>query len=212
MKNKITIIALLMLFTSGIYCQSIGLGLRYGIGLNSVSGNDAGGTSTLVSPLNLGLISEIGLHNNFAIQPELFITQKGLKSDVNGNSIDYNHTFLGLNVLPKIMFGNDLLEVYGLLGAGYSIQLSAKASSQGVTIDIDNVLSQSGSGFYTKKSDLAIIFGTGLGIKIPSGIITIDTRYSKSIGSAYLSNKSNESVDITFNQVGINLGYIQSIK
>lgn len=75
--KKITLILAFVAITIGASAQmTLGLGARYGIGLNSVStspSSDANKTS--ISAINAALLAEFGFHKNFAIQPELFFQQ-----------------------------------------------------------------------------------------------------------------------------------------
>jgi hypothetical protein len=148
----------------------------------------------LISAINAALLAEFGFHKNFAIQPELFFQQNGFKNEVGSLSATAKMNYLGLNVLPKVKFGNDKIEGFAMLGAGLGMKMSA--SLEGVDFS-ENVQSM----------NMSLIFGGGAAYKLSSGKIFIDGRYN--LG---LSNAAKSGGEVKLNQIGINVGYIHTLK
>jgi|688.fasta_scaffold184914_2 hypothetical protein len=190
MKKTILTIAISAM-TLGAFAQTtLGIGARYGVGINSVSGAGTEATESSISPLNAAIIAEIGLHKNFAIQPELAYATKGFKLLTE----TANASYLGLNVLPKAKFGNDKIEGFVMAGIGFGMNMSAKIGDQDIKEDI-------------KSTDMTGIFGAGAAYKLTSGKIFLDARYN--LG---LTNTSKVSGgELKMNQIGINIGYIHNI-
>ena len=179
--------------------SQVGLGIRYGIGINSASVSEGTNpTTSIMTPLNAALIAEIKLHKIFAIQPELAITQKGFSSPSGSSTLDAIFTYLGFNVLPKLKLGNDQLEGFLMVGPGINFKISAKASFNGRSEDISDV----------NELDLSGIFGVGGAYKLSSGKIFIDARYNMPFIKANTDNSG--PIEIKLNQIGVNAGYIHN--
>jgi hypothetical protein len=189
--KKITLILAFVAMTIGASAQmTLGLGARYGVGINSVSGTSTTATSS-ISPLNAAIIAELGLHKNFAIQPELSYITKGSKEGTETANVSY----LGLNVLPKAKFGNDKIEGFVMAGIGFGMNISAKLG--------DNDIKE-----FVKSTDLSGVFGAGAAYKLTSGKIFLDARYN--LGLANASKISG--LETKMSQIGINVGYIHTLK
>jgi hypothetical protein len=178
--------------------KGLGLGLRYGIGSNTITSSNTGGISlsSLISPLNFGFILEGNISDNFAIQPELQYIQKGFTMSSGGISVDAKFNYLGLNILPKLKFGNENIEAALFAGPSLNANLSAKASANGQSEDIPDA-----GGL-----DLGAIFGVGIANKFKSGKLFFDIRYN--LGLSDISTESPQISTDKLNQLGINIGYI----
>jgi hypothetical protein len=190
MKKTILTIAISAM-TLGAFAQTtLGIGARYGVGINSISGTGSQGAESSISALNAAIIGEVGLHKNFAIQPELSYTTKGYKFLTETANVSY----FGLNVLPKAKFGNDQIEGFVMAGIGFGMNISAKWGD----LDIKE---------NTESLDLSGIFGAGAAYKLTSGKIFLDARYN--LGLANASKAAGQ--DLKMSQIGINVGYIHNI-
>jgi hypothetical protein len=189
--KKITLILAFVALTIGASAQmKLGVGARYGVGINSISGTGTETSESSISPINAAILAELGLHKNFAIQPELSYITKGYKFGTATANISY----LGLNVLPKAKFGNDKIEGFVMAGIGFGMNLSAKWGEEDVKPN-------------TQSLDLSGILGAGSAYKLTSGKIFLDARYN--LGLANASKVTGQ--DIKMSQIGINVGYIHNI-
>jgi hypothetical protein len=170
------------------------LGLRYGIGINSISSELSNpNANSRVSVLNTAAILENGISEVFALQAELGLSDKGYSS----SQVDYSYKYLGLNVLPKVRFGNDMIEGFGFLGAGIYMNLSASETANGQSVDMDNVSGMNLSG----------IIGGGAAYKLSTGKLFFDARYNMGLSNTYSGSGSGS---INVNQIGISIGYLHN--
>jgi len=185
--------------TSG---KGIGFGIRYGIASNTISSNNTGGVnvSALFTPINVGFIFEGNLSDNFAIQPEMQYVQKGFSASGFGASYDAKLTYFGLNILPKLKFGNENFEASFFGGPTVNVNLDAKVYANGQSA----TLPEAGG------LDMGATLGLGLANKFKSGKFFFDFRYN--IGLSDISTESPQSSTDKLNQLGINIGYIFKIK
>lgn len=200
--KKITLLLVVVLLTTNIFAQDMGIGLRYGIGLNSASVSTGTNPSTSsISAVNAALIFEKGFSSLFAIQPELQYMSKGFGQDASGGGTTItttsNFSYLGLNILPKVRFGNEQIEAFVLAGPSVNMKMSATMSVLGVSADIPNV----------ESLDLSAVLGGGVGYKMASGKIFLDVRYNMALTKV----NSTGSQDVKLNQIGINVGYIHNL-
>jgi hypothetical protein len=195
MKKITLIIALSAILISSSNAQDgLALGLRYGIGINSIASDPSDpSASSRVSLLNIAAIAEKGISEIFAMQAELGLSDKGYSV----SSIDNSYKYLGLNVLPKVRFGNDMIEGFGFLGLGIDMNLSASLSANGQSMDIPNVSGMNLSG----------IVGGGAAYKLSSGKLFFDARYNMGLSNTYSGSGSGS---IKVNQIGINVGYLHN--
>ena len=80
--------------------------------------------------MNTAAILEKGISEIFALQAELGLSDKGFSL----SQVDYSYKYLGINVLPKVRFGNDMIEGFGFLGSKRFIFVKANSLSCGVEI------------------------------------------------------------------------------
>jgi hypothetical protein len=189
---------LFVLFTILVYHSNaqngLALGLRYGIGINSISSEPSNpNANSRVSIMNTAAILEKGISEIFALQAELGLSDKGFSL----SQVDYGYKYLGLNVLPKVRFGNDMIEGFGFFGLGIDMNLSASASANGQSMDMDNVSGMNLSG----------IVGGGAAYKLSTGKFFFDARYNMGLSNTYSGSGSGS---IKVNQIGINIGYLHN--
>ncbi len=184
---------------NGLQAQTtFGLGARFGVGLGTASTSNTTGItlSTLTTFTNAAVIAELGLSKLFAIQPELQFLSKGVSQTFIGRSADATFNYLGLNVLPKVRFGNETIEGFVMAGPSANLKLSANLSTAGQSIEITD-----GASF-----DFSAIFGLGAAYKFTGNDkIFIDVRNNLGLLKA-----NTTGTDVTLNQLAFNLGYIRT--
>ena len=146
-----------------------------------------------------GLVSEFGLHENFALQTELNYTTKGFKLD---ESFDLNlfdipvpigataitrFNYLELPVLAKAKFGNEVVEGYLYAGPTLGYATNGRLTTRAkvfiefdlfdTPIDLDNI------GY--ERFELAGTVGGGVAFKTGSGKIFLDGRYNHGFTEVY---------------------------
>lgn len=191
--KKIALFFTLTILSTSIFSQKLGIGLRYGIGLNTITTDPATpNTSTLMSPFNAAAVAEVGLLGLLNFQPELGICTMGASQ----GGTDIKITYMTVNVLPKIGFGFSKIGIFGLLGPSFNSKMSATTTTAGISSDIPNVAS----------SNFSLIAGVGGSYKMGRGKIFVDARYN--IG---LMNASDGGGNFKLNQTAINIGYMFKI-
>lgn len=96
---------LLLLASTGIasaaHAQGARLGLKAGASLTSFVGKDAFDDFTYKFGAHGGLVAEIGITDNFAIQPEVLFSMKGTQDD-NDSDNRINQNYIDVPVLFKV--------------------------------------------------------------------------------------------------------------
>ena len=170
MKNLLrTFILFVMAFSiTYVYAQSVNFGVRAGINLANVEVEGFGVSSSadLRVGVVLGAFADIGISENFSVQPELQFIQKGFKNNDNDDKLLLN--YLEVPVLAKYSFGAGATRGFVQAGPSFGFALSSNAESGGVKEDID--FDQDG----VKRGDVGLTFGAG----VDFGAIFIDFRYT----------------------------------
>jgi hypothetical protein len=104
--------------------QTFSLGAKVGYNWNSVSAPSFNGTLNFknMTNTNFGLVAQIGLTDNFSIQPELNYAQKGFRLNETKDLTLYNVPIpLGVNVVTAIKYVDmPVLAKYKFRGQGAS--------------------------------------------------------------------------------------------
>jgi hypothetical protein len=182
--------------------KHVGIGMRYGLGINTISSNNTGGvfTATLASLLNFGFMIEGDITKKFSIQPEMQFVQKGFSAtSMGGTTINARFNYLGFNLLPKLKFGNDEIELFFLTGPSLNFNLSANASDGNRTAEIQDVAG----------SEFGVIFGGGLASGTKAGKFFFDVRYN--LGLSDISDETPKTSTDKLNQLAISIGYIFNV-
>lgn len=232
MKNfvKTTTLALAFFFASFAQAQTFSLGVKTGVQSANINApNFIEDLSIIpdfraITTANFGLVSEIGLHKNFAIQPELVYTTKGTKLnenfDVNlfevpiplGVTAVSKFHYLEMPLLAKAKFGNETANFYVVAGPTIGYALNGKLETRAkVLVEID---------LYDTPIDLSDINyqrweigGTaGLGVSVNTGggsQLFLDARYTHGFSQPYDIPIVSEKVQ--HRNIGLNLGFMLPI-
>lgn len=174
--------------------QGISLGLKGGVNMSNIVGSGYSGTK-LNTGFSAGGYLTLSLLPSFAIQPEIYYTQKGWKESgtLFGSAYEGKSrlNYLEIPVLAKFSFGV-LVKPYFVAGPAFATLLSAPAEvtigGTTVTGDIDGVL---------KKSDLGLVLGAGVTTPIK---LSLEARYT--LG---LSSIDDSGLDVTMKNSNISL-------
>ena len=203
MSKRMTIIFTLGLLVSisTVYAQGITGGLKAGMNIANLHGDDVEG---------FGYESKMGfcaggfitfkVANIVAIQPEVLYTQKGTKWEevFMGGTWNINLNYLEIPVLFKVIMPiQGMIKPHLFVGPYFAYNLTAKwkivYNGQSEEIDVDEEI---------KDGDFGAVFGGGIDFGLPAGKIVFDARYS--LG---LTTIDEEGSDVKNNVFSFMLGY-----
>jgi hypothetical protein len=169
--KKVMALMLLLGMGSLALAQLLPVGLKGGLNMATITGNDAKGAITYPGVV-VGCYCTIGLLPSVAIQPEILYSQKGWKvSDFFGvpGIGKFRIDYIEISLLAKLSFGV-IVRPYILVGTYFSnrIRTSWESASGGNDFygSLDN---------YVKRYDRGIILGAG----VPTPIkLSFEVRYS----------------------------------
>ena len=175
------LVAMFVVFASH---AQINLGIKGGLNLYKISIDDSDKTD-MKPGMHIGLLSHIHVTENFALQPEIYYSAQGAKSEFDGDERTTNLNYVNVPLLFQYMFDNGFrLQAGPQLG----ILTAAKFKEGGNSTDV-------------KGSFNSLEFGIPLGVGYvsPSGF-GIDARYN--LG---LSNISENDMAKAYNR-GVQVG------
>ena len=173
-----------------------------------------------IATFNVGIVSEIGLHKNFAIQPELNYVRKGFKLYETMNVNLFNTTipigatalsrfdYVEMPLLAKAQFGNESAAFYLLAGptVGYAIngKLITRANFL-VELDLfDTPIDLDAVGY--ERWELGGMAGAGVSFGMGHGSrLFFDVRYSHGFSQPYDIPVVHQRVQ--HNSIGLNVGF-----
>ena len=173
-----------------------------------------------ITTFNIGVVSEIGLHENFAIQPELAFTQKGFKikegMDLSLFGVQLpvgvvavsKFNYLEMPLLAKAKFGNEKSKFYLLAGPTFGYAMNGKLDTRAkvlvethlfeTPIDLDAV------GY--ERWEVGGMAGAGVSIGTGNGSqLFFDVRYTHGFTQPYDIPVVRERVQ--HNSLGVNIGF-----
>ena len=189
----------LLVTISTTYAQGITGGLKAGMNIANVHGDDVIGPyyESKMGFCAGGFIT-FKVANIIAIQPEILYTQKGTKweEEFVGETwkITYNFNYLEIPVLLKVIMPiQGMIKPHLFVGPYFAYNLTAKVKTRYNGLDFDEVI---------KDSDFGAVFGGGIDFGLPAGKIVFDARYS--LG---LTTIDEEGPDVKNNVFSFMLGY-----
>ncbi len=251
MKTRTTLlIATLVVMTISASAQYGSKGSSSGFSLGAKSGlNLAWVTAEIPDRLNrvpatglqIGAVANIGVNENFSIQPELLFSQKGYKTKDDGTIPDMSWSskfiknYIEVPVMAKVTFGNDNSGARVYLNAGPYIgiwasgKMKSRYSYEGDSdteielIDPDDFRMEDGESIAYNRVDFGLSFGGGVAIAAGPGNLILDVRYNiglsdqmrfddKSQWKDLYKELTGESYKNTANRaVGLSVGYAFSL-
>lgn len=219
-------VAIALVFAFSATAQTISFGLKTGVQSANVKvPGFIGDISQIpdfksITTFNIGAVSEIGLHENFAIQPELNFTQKGFKIkesfDVNLFGIDLpigatalsKFNYLELPLLAKAKFGNEKSKFYVLAGPTVGYAMSGKLHTRAnLLIELDlfeTPINLDAIGY--ERFEIGGMAGAGVSFNTGGGSqLFFDVRYSHGFSQPYDIPVVRERVQ--HNSLGVNVGF-----
>ena len=200
--GKLTVLAF-MLLTAFITNAQVSIGVKGGVSFNNVHATQALDNVlpnlSSVDAFSYGLVSEIEINENFAIQPELVYNKKGfgykLGTDVDlfginvplGVTAETQINYLDVPLLAKYKFSGEGISAYVTAGPtiGYAVdgQLVTRANAL-----IDFNLSQTPINLEAinfQRLEVSGTVGAGLELKTTMGKVFVDGRYNHGFTQLY---------------------------
>ena len=147
-KMKKIILSFVAVFAFGYAnAQKTQFGVKAGVNFATLAG-DSDGASSIVG-FNVGGFAEIKISEKFSIQPELLYSTQGAEIDSDGETVDFNLSYLNIPIMAKYYVAPKFsLE----LGPQIGFLTSAKGEAMGVSVDIED---------FFKSTDFGLNFGAG---------------------------------------------------
>ena len=183
-KTVLTIVGMLILFSSSVHAQIVTGGVKVGLNMAKPYGADVdcmGGGADLCFKMGLcaGGFITLSITEVFALQPEILYTQKGIiwEWEENDTTIKWiqNLDYLEIPLLVKLSFPTPgIVKPHLFLGPfiGFNIGAKLKAEIDGSTspeVDIKD---------HIKNIELGLVLGGGADLDLAKSGITFDVRYT----------------------------------
>ncbi|QNH62766.1 porin family protein [Hymenobacter sediminicola] len=167
MKKVFLALAMVAGMTSWSHAQGVKVGIKGGINLATLSGDDAEGFSSKVGPL-AGVALNLGINDMFSVQPEVLYSVKGTQSDEDSKA-KLNLNYIDVPVLLKVNAGGLFFE----LGPQLGILASAKSKYEDESDDVKDTF---------KTVDFG--YAAGLGYQLDGGL-NLGLRYNGGIANVF---------------------------
>lgn len=165
--------------TSAAHAQGARLGVKAGASLTSFVGEDVDGLSSKFG-FHGGFVAELGITDNFAIQPEVLFSMKGTQDEEDSNN-RINQTYIDVPVLLKVKADGLFFEA----GPQVGLLVGSKIKDDKLSLD-------------SKDAFKTVDFGyvAGLGYEFSSGPM-IGLRYNGGISKiAKLEDSNGNGISI----------------
>ena len=165
--------------TSAAHAQGARLGVKAGANLSNIVGKDLEGPTNKFGA-HAGFVAELGITDNFAIQPEVLFSMKGAQ-DEDDSDFRINQSYIDVPVLLKIKADGLFFEV----GPQVGLLVGSKIKANKLSIDSKDAF---------KTLDFGYV--AGLGYELSNGPM-IGLRYNGGLSDIVKKEDSN-GVSIDF--------------
>jgi hypothetical protein len=201
--------AFALIFTTNLSAQ-LSVGGRIGLNLATVNIEQDGLSIKPDSKAGLQIagLLDIGVSENFSIQPELTFIQKGYKFEfdfLGTKSEDkFIINYLEVPVHAKYGFGGEKIKAFVMGGPSLGFALGGKLEScVDGTCESEDIEFSDDDGF--NRFELGLSLGAGIGLNVGPGEVFLDVRYLLGLSRIM----EDDSDGTTKNQgVAIGLGYM----
>jgi len=187
MKNTILAVIFLLGIMFTTKAQNLQFGLKGGVNFASLNGDISDDFKNRTA-FHVGMLVEMKVSTNLAIQPELLYSSKGATDKEYDESLKVNYIYLPVMVK---YFLNDGLSIQG--GPQIGVLMSAVSEVDGGNEDFKDDL---------KKTDLGLNFGLGYNL---TNNLNIGMRYN--IGLSNINNVEGLG-EVNTSTLQISLGYL----
>ncbi len=223
MKKQIFIFTLALSLFSTCLVAQVSLGFKAGLNYSKVSSTDFAGFSPNFKTIDggmIGALAEVGITDQFSLQPEITYTTKGfkIKEGIDIKLFDFNiplgvqaitkFKYLEIPLLAKYKFGDKAVKAYVIAGpsVGYATKGTIKTKANFIVVDIPlNTSDINLNNNNIQRFDFSGVIGAGLDFTVGNGAIFIDARYVH--GFSKMDNLSIADLSVQNRSFGISLGY-----
>jgi hypothetical protein len=178
MKRIFLALSMVTLFAAGAAAQGISVGVKAGINLANLTGDDAGDTKMKVG-YHVGGYAKISLTEAFSVQPELLYNAVGAKDSEDGFDSNYKLNYVTIPVMLGYSFGKISVQAGPQIGFLTSAKVKVESGNDSGEVDIKDQL---------KGTD----FGVNVGLGADFGKLNAAARYC--IGLSSIVDSDNASV------------------
>ncbi len=199
--KKISLLAAIFIAANGLLMAQLSLGLRGGVNLAKQTSEGDGIEITTDNIMGLAFagIAEIGLTENFAIQPELVFVQKGGKTEVFDEEFKLVLNHFEVPILLKYKFGTEMIGAFVSVGPSFGYSLSGEADGEKI---------EDWEAY--NRFEIGANFGGGVGIKMGAGMVFVDARYLLGL-SNIADNEFDEDFKSHNKGIGLSIGYLHNL-
>lgn len=196
--KKILFVASLAIFSVAVNAQRTTFGLKGGLNLSTVktNDNDFNDERSILPSFHFGPMLDIGMSNNFSIQPQLLLQGKGVAESHGGHKDKFK--FLSLDLPVNLLYRTNGFFIGG--GPNIGMNLSGKLEAESNPAENEDFEFGSGVNQF-KRANFGVNFMTGY-----------QTRNGLSLNVNYLAGLTNwaNSPNNTWrnNLIGVGLGYM----
>ena len=193
--KKILLLACLAagLSSTAVRAQGVRIGIKAGPSLTSFNGRDADGLKYKFG-FHGGVLAELGVADNFAIQPEVLFSTKGTKGldEFSGEEVKFNLSYVDIPVLLKVKADGLFFEAGPQLG----IKVGATGKQGPISVDI-------------KEAFRTVDFGyaAGLGYQVASGPM-VGLRYNGGFSNVFKNINVVDQAKVHNSAFQLYVGYL----
>ncbi|XOV95264.1 MAG: porin family protein [Bacteroidota bacterium] len=176
MKSYLISIIILLSLTNVLQAQHINLGIKGGLNVSTIEGDNSGSYKTKPG-FYLGLLGHIHLTDQFAIQPEAYYSVQGTQYKSGSSDLKLNLNYVNIPLLFQYMFDN-----------GFRLQAGPQV---GILVSANSVVSDSDTEVKSsyKNTDVALV--AGMSYVKPSTGFGFDIRYNHGLSNINASDAVN---------------------
>jgi hypothetical protein len=176
----------------GFTQAQVNFGAKGGFNFANLTGSDASGASMRVS-FHVGALAQISVTDMFSVQPEVYYSDQGAKVSQDGQSGTYKLGYINVPVLLKYTTSSGL---FLQTGPQLGFLMSAKAESQGVSVDIKS---------QANSTDFSWVFGLGY---LTSSNLGIDARYNLGLSNIEKNDGSGDTGTLKNGVIQVGVFYL----
>jgi len=189
MKRIFLAVSMVTLFAAGAAAQGISGGLKAGLNLANMNGDDVEDTDMKIG-YHFGGYAKIGITEAFSVQPELLFNAVGAKSSQDGLDADYKFNYVSVPVMLGYSFGKISIQAGPQIGFLTSAKLKVEGGGDSQEVDLKDDL---------KGTD----FGINAGLGFDFGKLNAAARYCFGLSNIV----DNDNADVKNGVIQLSLGY-----
>lgn len=207
--KKLLMVFFFLVFVSVPSFSQMQLGVKAGLNLANLSGDDAPDNSETRTGFSGGAFFMYQFSDMFAVQPELLYSMKGATENGNFEGFSYDAEYKldyfeipvllkfiipikGSGVKPSIFAGPSV-------GFNMSAKVKVESGDESFEEDIEDV----------KSTDFGLVVGGGLGFPVGNGELGVDIRYILGLSTI---DDSAENYDVKNGVINFNIYYGFNLK